>query len=164
MNKTVRFTVTAVISFAIYLLLAGSVAAPELLFGIVVGITAASVTGRFLPIRIGVLSPVRIVKAIAYAPYFLWKMLEANVRLALIIINPSLPIKPSLVKGTTALKSDVGKLLLTSSITLTPGTLSVDVEGDDVYVHCVVAGEGEKLHADQTIMAPFEKRLTGVTE
>lgn len=164
MNKLLRFTATAVISFVIYLLLTASLGLEEILFGIGVAVIAALLVGRFLPIRIGAINPVRIAKAIAYLPYFLWKMIEANVRLALVVVRPSLPIHPSIVEGRTGMKSGEGKLFLTSSITLTPGTLTVDVEDDRVFVHCVSAGDAEENHAEESILVPFEKRLRGVTE
>jgi len=164
MNKSFSFAATAVISFVIYLLLTASVGLEEILFGVGVAIISSLLVGRFLPIRLGALNPVRIVKAIAYLPYFLWKMLEANLKLALIVIRPSLPIRPSIVQGTTSLSSGEGKLFLTSSITLTPGTLTVDVDDQNVFVHCVTAGEKETDRADEAILAPFEKRLKGVTE
>lgn len=164
MNKFLRFAATAVISFVIYLLLTASVGLPEILFGIGVALIAALLVGRYLPIRIGALNPLRIVKAIVYLPIFFWKMVEANVKLALVVLSPSLPIAPSIVKGRTTLASGEGKLFLTSSITLTPGTLSVDVDGDEVYVHCVTARDGEREHTEETILVPFEKRLKGVTE
>ncbi len=164
MNKLLRFAATAVISFVIYLLLTASVGLPEILFGIGVALIAAGLVGKYLPIRIGALNPVRIVKAIIYLPVFLWKMIEANIKLALVVLNPALPIAPSIVKGKTKLASGEGKLMLTSSITLTPGTLSVDVQGDEVFVHCVTAKEAERERPEETILVPFEKRLKGVTE
>jgi len=164
MNKLLRFAATALVSFVIYLLLTASVALPEILFGIGVALIAALLVGKFLPIRIGALNPVRIAKAVVYLPVFFWKMVEANLKLALIVLRPSLPIAPSVVKGRTLLGSGEGKLFLTSSITLTPGTLTVDVEGDDVYVHCVTATAGERERTEETILVPFEKRLKGVTE
>ena len=164
MNKLLRFAATAAISFVIYLLLTASVGLPEILFGIGVALVAALLVGRDLPIRIGALNPLRIAKAIVYLPIFLWKMIEANLKLAVIVLKPSLPIAPSIVKGRTQLASGEGKLFLTSSITLTPGTLSVDVDGENVYVHCVTARAGEREHAEETILVPFERRLKGVTE
>lgn len=164
MNRFLRFTATAVISFAIYLLLAASLGVWEILFGACAALVAATIVGKFLPMRMTALNPVRIAKAIAYAPFFLWKMIEANVRLAVIVIRPSLPVHPSIVRAATSLATPQGKLLLTSSITLTPGTLTVDVDDDQIYVHCVSPNHEELADPKQTILAPFEKRLRGVTE
>lgn len=164
MDKLLRFTATAVIAFVIYLLLVSSLALEEILFGIGVAIVSAILVARYLPIRIGALNPVRILRAIAYVPYFLWKMVEANVKLALIVINPALPVHPSIVKGTSRLASGEGKLFLTSSITLTPGTLTVDVDGEEVYVHCVTAGKSEEEQPEEEILEPFERRLRRITE
>lgn len=164
MNRFLRFAATALISFVIYLLLTASVGLWEIVFGVGVASIAALLVAKFMPIHAGALNPVRIAKALVYLPYFLWKMVVANVKLALVVVNPSLPIHPSIVKARTDLRSGEGKLFLTSSITLTPGTLTVDVDEQDIYVHCVTAGEDEVEHPKETIFAPFEKKIRGVTE
>ena len=146
MNTILRFVATAVVSFVIYLLLTASLGLAEILFGTGVALIAAVLVSRYLPIHIGALNPVRIAKAIIYLPVFFWKMIEANLKLALIVIRPSLPIAPSIVRGTSGLKSGEGKLFLTSSITLTPGTLTVDVDEDEVRV--AAGPDGALLRVD----------------
>jgi multicomponent Na+:H+ antiporter subunit E len=164
MSRISRFIATAAVSFVLYLLLVGSMAPGEILLGAGVAVLSALLVGAFLPFGMGFFHPVRIARTIAYLPYFLWKMVQANLILAWTVIRPSLPIAPSIVRATTSMKSAHGKLLLSSSITLTPGTLSVDVEGDDLYVHVVTAGPQERERPKDSILAPFERRLEGVTE
>jgi multicomponent Na+:H+ antiporter subunit E len=87
------------------------------------------------------------------------EIIKANVRIAAIVLNPKLPISPVIKRGKTKLDSVHGKLLLSSSITLTPGTLTVDVNGDEFQIHCV----REKKSAEE-IMGPFEKYIKRITE
>lgn len=164
MRAVARFAATAVVSFLLYLLLTGSVAGAELIAGAVIALVAAALMSALPPLGSGILNPARIARAVAYLPYFLWKVVEANLSLAWIVIRPSLPIAPSVVRAKTSLASAPGKLLLTSSVTLTPGTLSVDVDGDDIYIHCVTADDRLLADPSTAILAPFEKRLKGVTE
>ena len=65
-----------------------------------------------------------------YIPVFLYKLVLANFDMAYRVLSPKLPINPRIVKVPTSLKSDFLKLVLANSITLTPGTLSLDVEDD----------------------------------
>ena len=74
-----------------------------------------------------------------YLPVFLWECIKANIDVAYRIIHPALPIKPGIVRIETSLKSDTGLTFLANSITLTPGTLSVDVDEktNALYVHWI---------------------------
>ena len=53
------------------------------------------------------------------------------------VLSPSLPLSPEIVEVQTGLESSLGKLLLANSVTLTPGTLAVDVIDDRILVHWV---------------------------
>ena len=91
-----------------------------------------------------------------YIPYFLWLMIKANLDVAYRVLHPALPIKPGIVEVKTKLKSDVGKLALANSITLTPGTLTMDVVGDRLYIHCINVGSESVRGAMEEIVTPFE--------
>ena len=162
--KVLRVAVTMFVSFGIYLLMAGSIEPSELLLGAAVSVLVGFLTVRMPLFSPKILNPVRLLWAVAYLPYFLWKMLVANLRIAGIVLRPRLRISPSIVKGETELAASSGKLLLTNSITLTPGTLTVDARGRDLFVHCVNADERTVAGASRLILKPFErflKRITG---
>ena len=65
-----------------------------------------------------------------------------------------MPIAPGFVKVPVKIKSDAGKLLLANSITLTPGTISVDADETNIYVHWIDVKEDRKK-----VSAAFEKIL-----
>jgi len=78
------------------------------------------------------------------------------------ILTPSLPLNPEVVEVKTELQSDLGRLLLANSITLTPGTLTVDVKDDRLLVHWVDCRPGTDLEqATQAIAAGFERHIKG---
>ena len=162
--KLIRILVTALVGAGVYLLLAASLAPAELALAAGVGLLAAlSLSGQF-SFAPRVLHPLRILRALGYLPYFLWQMLLANLKVAAVVLSPRLPVRPSIVRARNGLRSPEGTLLLTSSITLTPGTLTVDVEGERLYIHCVQATQKEDQDPEGTITGGFEKRLKGVTE
>lgn len=162
--KLIRFLVTALVGAGAYLLLAASLAPAELALAAGVGLLAAlSLSGQF-SFAPRVLDPRRILRALLYLPYFLWQMLLANLKVAAVVLSPRLPVRPSIVRARSALRSPEGMLLLSSSITLTPGTLTVDAEGERLYIHCVQATQKEDQDPEGAITGGFEKRLKGVVE
>ena len=87
--------------------------------------------------------------------------MRANLDLAARVLAPSLPINPALVEINTELKSPLGKLLLANTITLTPGTLTVDVVDNRLLVHWVYRPPGTDIQqATEKIAATFERHLS----
>ncbi len=164
MGKTLRFAATLAAAYIIYLLLVIPADPDELILGLIVALVSSIIIFKYLPFNTRLFNPVRIVRGIIYIPYFLWKMIVANIEIALIVLRPVLKIKPSIVKAGTSLKSNEGKLLLTSSITLTPGTLSIDLENDQVYIHRVKTEKTSEADTKKEVLDPFEKFIKGVTE
>ena len=81
---------------------------------------------------------------VCYAFVFLWECLKANIDVACRLIHPGLPIRPGIVKVKTLLRSDIGLTLLANSITLTPGTTTLDIDKDNgfLYIHLLKVEEG----------------------
>lgn len=164
MGRLVRFLATTVVAWVIYVFLTLPAGVEELLLGLGAAVLSAIILVRYLPFDARLFNPLRILRAVIYVPWFIWKMIVANLEMAVIILRPSLRISPSVVKAGTELKSNEGKLFLTSSITLTPGTLSVDVKDEQVYIHRVTVKKTGDEENRKEVVVPFEKFLKGVTE
>ena len=143
-----------------WLLLNGSLATDVLVTGIVV---SALISLLFYPglsffteLR---LTPVSLIAGVRYYVFFFKSLLLANLRMARIVISPSLPINPAIVKVRTRLQSRMGRLMLANSITLTPGTLTVDIQDEWVYVHCVSQQNLDTETATREIIEEFESYL-----
>jgi len=104
-------------------------------------------------------TPQAFVAGFRYYGYFFKELVVSNVKLAAIVLSPSLPINPGIVKVRTRLKSRMGRLMLANSITLTPGTLTVELEGEWIYVHWVTVDSVDVEAATQRIVAGFESYL-----
>lgn len=74
-----------------------------------------------------------------YAPWLVKEIIKANVDVARRIIDPALPIEPKMVMVQASQKTEIGRVILANSITLTPGTVSVDLEDDSLSVHALTA-------------------------
>ena len=101
-----------------------------------------------------------------YVPHFLWECIKANIDVMYRVAHPALPIKPGIVKIKTNLKSYSGLTFLANSITLTPGTLTVDIDKDNgfLYIHWIDVTEKDVEEATKTIADKFEKMLVKIFE
>lgn len=101
-----------------------------------------------------------------YVPVFLWEVFKANIDVAYRVLHPALPINPGIVKVGTALKSDLALTLLANSITLTPGTMSVDIDADRsaLYIHWIDVRSRDMESATRMIAERFESILRKIFE
>lgn len=105
------------------------------------------------------LTPKALVYAVAYIFIFTKELIVSNIDVARRVINPKLPIKPGIVKVKTKLNSRIAKTILANSITLTPGTLTVDIKGEYLYIHWIEIQHDDLEGATYDIVAKFEKYL-----
>lgn len=156
-----KYIATFFVLFAIYLLLA-DFAVQELIVGAVISLLLTLIIARYVDYTIDYKLPYRLlVFVFLYLPVFVWQLLLANIDVAKRVLNPKLPLNPGFVAVHTNLKGDFARLMLANSITLTPGTLSVDVKGDTIYVHTVNVQGQTKEENTKFISALFE-RILGV--
>ena len=156
------FIVTIIFAFVAYLALTagsgdilGLWSLEELVAGVLLSILVGAISRNYL-CKSGnyrMLNPLRWLLFIAYGfgPFFV-AMAKANIDVAYRVITGK--IRPGIVKIDPDLKTDFGVTFLANSITLTPGTLSVDVdEENNLYVHWINIPEGDEKMAK----APIEK-------
>ncbi|MBU1093937.1 MAG: Na+/H+ antiporter subunit E [Firmicutes bacterium] len=157
-----KYFATFIVLFLTYLLLA-EFSLYEVALGAIVSAVLTLILVKFVNFTIDIMLPVKLVKFVfIYLPVFIWKLILANFDVARRVLSPKIPLNPGIVKIPTALKGDFGKLTLANSITLTPGTLSIDIEGDYLYVHTVdVKGHTEEEN-QKLISGPFENILGGI--
>lgn len=146
----------------IWLLMAGF-AIEEVILGGSVALILALIISRHVSYSFDLGIIWRLIRFIViYVPLFLYKLVLSNIDMAYRVLSPKMPINPRIVKVPTALKSDFSKLILANSITLTPGTLSLDVEDDGVLVHWVNASGKTGEDYQKQISREFENVLGGL--
>ena len=101
-----------------------------------------------------------------YIPLFIWECIKANLDVAYRVCHPDLPINPGIVKVKTTLKSDAGLTFLANSITLTPGTMSVDIDEENgfLYIHWIDVKDKDIQKATEIIVKTFEDVLRRIFE
>jgi len=154
-----------IFALILWFLLSWSVDVPHIILGVVTSIIVAALTGDLFT-----KNPHKFIKIsryfwfIVYIPVFAWAMLKANIDVAIRLLSPKLPINPGVVKIKTKLKSETGITFLCNSITLTPGTTTVDVDKENgyIYVHWLNCKTQDPDEAAKQIAEKYEKILIKV--
>lgn len=152
-----------IIALLVWLLLGWTIHYQEVIVGAVVALIAAGMFGGYLPVEPKkLLHPIRWFWLLIYIPVFLWQCLKANIDVALRVLSPGLNLKPGIVKIKTSLKSEVAKVFLANSITMTPGTLTVEIKDDTLYIHWIDVRTEDPGEMTKMIKGPFEFFLTRI--
>lgn len=154
-------------SFAVvvvlWFLLVGKLSREELVAAVVVGVLVTVIAGPRLAVFSAVkLKPAALGHIWGYFAHLFPALIRANLDVARRVLDPSLPIRPAVVEVRTKLTSPFGKMLLANSITLTPGTLTIDVIDDRLLVHWIDCTPGDDMaRATRVIAEGFERHISG---
>ena len=102
--------------------------------------------------------------AFIYAFVFLWECIKANLDVAYRVLHPALPVKPGIVKAESSLKTDIAKVFLANSITMTPGTITVDIINNNFYIHWIYVRSMDPEVYTEIIVGRFEKYIKRIFE
>ena len=155
-----RYLTAFIISFGVWLAIVETLNWEEVIAGIVIAALVAGLGWRqFSQVGLSALTPKKVFFFILYIPVFFWEMIKANFDVAYRVIHPRMPINPGVVLIKTDLMSDSGKLALANSITLTPGTLTMDVKGNNMLIHWINVKATDTEEATEIISKRFERFL-----
>lgn len=110
------------------------------------------------------LQPQRYFWFIVFLIIFIWECIKANLDVAYRVLHPAMPIKPGIVKVKLDLKTDIAKTILANSITMTPGTITVDLIGDTIYVHWIYVSSTDPEEYSKKVAGRFEKLIKRIFE
>jgi multicomponent Na+:H+ antiporter subunit E len=152
-----------------------------LLLNVLLALAWVALTGQFTPANLGVgfvlgylmvwlvQSPTgssgyfaKVHQVVGFAAFFLWELIQANLRVAHDVLTPRHHMRPGVIAIPLDAHTDVEITLLANLITLTPGTLSLDVSADRrvLYVHIMYVDDIEQARRD--LKAGFERRVREV--
>ncbi|MHC4076233.1 MAG: Na+/H+ antiporter subunit E [Planctomycetota bacterium] len=160
-----------VLAFIVWMLLTWPVANGKIdlqvtVAGLIASLIVAVLFHEILPKEHHVfISPVRIFWLLIYLPVFFFYVIKANLDVVYRALHPKMPIKPGIVKIKTSLKTESGITALANSITLTPGTLTVDLTDDGfLYIHWINVKSDDVEGATKDIAQKFEWFLRRIFE
>jgi multicomponent Na+:H+ antiporter subunit E len=101
-------------------------------------------------------------RLIAYVPIFLKNLILANLDVARRVLDPRLPINPGIVRIRTDLTEPYQRLILANSITLTPGTITLEMDGQDMYIHWLDVRDADPQRAGAAIKTDMEAAIARI--
>ncbi|GGA22583.1 Na+/H+ antiporter subunit E [Neptunicoccus cionae] len=99
--------------------------------------------------------PLKPFRFITYAVWLVWEVVKSNVTLTKLILAPDLNLRQHIFRVPNTQKSELAEVIFANSITLTPGTITVETEGDAFWVHAVSFDE-----SDHEALADMDRRVT----
>ena len=154
---------TFILCFCFWLLLTWSLDTQELIAGAIVSLVAALFCARFFihDKAFWFFRPARLGALIAYIFVFLWELIKANVDVAKRCFSGCTDVNPGIVKVPVDLKQDYAQAMLANSITLTPGTITMDIAEQEgktyYYIHWIDVSELDRDKAGEIIKGRMEK-------
>lgn len=138
--------------FTFWIILSGKLDAFHLGIGAVSAVCIALGTRRLLlltpaigPAQTHPADAVPWLRLLLYVPWLIWQIVLSSLHIAVVVVHPKMPIQPSLVRFRTPLPHDLARLTLATSITMTPGTVTLDVQGDEFLVHALTEKSAQAL-------------------
>jgi len=101
--------------------------------------------------------PLAIVRAASFAFWMAGRILVASVQLARIVLSPTMPLDPCSVRFRTELRSPFARTTLTNAISLVPGTLTVDIDGQEILVHALSPEQ-----VDDLVSGRLQNKVAGI--
>ena len=131
--------------FAVWLLLSGHYTPFIMLLGVVSCAVIVTITLR-MEVADQEGHPIHLTwRALTYWPWLMVEIVKANIDVAKRIMLPSMAVTPTMIRVRASQKSDLGQVIYANSITLTPGTISVDVANGEILVHALSREGAESL-------------------
>jgi multicomponent Na+:H+ antiporter subunit E len=160
-----RYVTVFILSMIFWLMLTFEFTIPNLIVGAVSSLLTSVFFTRFFVKNVyKLIQPKRYFWFLVYLFVFIWECIKANIDVAYRVLHPKMPIRPGIVKVRTTLKSDLAKMLLANSITMTPGTISVDIIDDYLYIHWIYISSDDPEVYTEIITGAFEKYIKRIIE
>lgn len=152
------FLATFIILLGLWLVLSGHYDSFHITLGIICCALVAFLSHDLLfPVFSWGRSFAVFIRFMAYLPWLFYQILLANLHVAKMVLHPRMPINPKIIEFDSKLESKLAFTTLANSITLTPGTITVDIHEGKYFVHALT----DKV-ADDLLSGDMENRVAGI--
>lgn len=131
----------SLVYFSLWVIFNGRITFEIIIAGVIVSLMLDVFVKKILRIRFTGASFIRCIKlipdALFYVIVLLIEIIRANFAIIRLVLAPDIEVEPCIVKFNTSLKTEAARIALANSITLTPGTITVSLEGDELLVHAL---------------------------
>jgi len=155
-----RYIVLFFLALLFWMLLTWSVSIDSLIAGTVVAVLTSVFFGKYFYTSIYKLIQFRrFVMVIPFLAYFIWQCIMANIDIAWRIIRPKISIRPAIIKVPLLVQTDLGRAILSCALSMTPGTIVIDIKDDIMYVHWIYVDDKDPDSYTTKRIRQFEKYL-----
>jgi multicomponent Na+:H+ antiporter subunit E len=155
-----RVLAAGAVVFAFWLVISASLAPVDLVLGLVLSLLLGGWSVRFLWAGDAPrLSPREAAALLRRTPGFGLQIFLSALHVARVVLDPRLPIQPRLVTCRTGLQREISRVAFAQAVTLTPGTLTVDMQGGDFLLHCL-----DEASAERILDGSLERQVAGIFE
>lgn len=160
-----RYSILSLVYFLLWLIFNGRITFEVIIVGVIASIALDFFVKRVMKMNLTASNLFRAVKIlpdiIIYAVMLLIEIIRANFSIIKLVLAPQIEAEPCLVKFRTPLKTEAARVALANSITLTPGTITVSLEGDELLVHALNRDFADGLEGSmfEKLLARMEMRL-----
>jgi len=149
--------------FVFWMFITASFSLENIVWGLISSFLVTLILMLILRIRLSEgITPLFLIRLPIFLAMLTWEVIKANINLAYILIRPRLLIDPTIVRFKSALRGDFRNTILADSITVTPGTLTLDAQGDELLVHCLAPSHKKGLledrHSERLVLWLFKQR------
>lgn len=135
-----RFLFWSLLLFCMWLILTSSLALANIFVGLLVSSAISILYIKLFKAEASIhFSPLWM---LIYLYVLLKNLIKSNISIAKRILSPDMHLSPAIIAVETSLEEDWKRLLLANSITLTPGTLSLDIKENKIFIHIIEYDEG----------------------
>ncbi len=132
------FLITAIAMFAFWILLSGEFTFILITSGVIASLIVAYLSHDIFIGKADLKTETgRVFRFFRYLPWLLWEIVLANVEIAYLVLSPKPLVDPQIVRFKPDLKTDLGIVTLAHSITLTPGTVTVEANEEEFVIHAI---------------------------
>ncbi len=160
-----RYIAVFILALIFWMLITFSFTVSNLIVGSAAALLSSSLFARYYFHDVKkLLEPHRYLWFVVYLFFFVIECVKANFDVAYRVLHPAMPIRPGIVKVKTSLRSDFARTLLANSITMTPGTITVDIIDDVFYIHWIYISTEDPAEYSLKITGKFEKYIKKFAE
>lgn len=135
-----KYAFMLTLALVLYWIIMSGIYTPMILILGVISITlVVLLTWRMKILDVETVPYHNIPKALSYYVWLFVEIVKANVQVVRAVLSPNLEVSPTLIRVPARQTSEIGKTVFANSITLTPGTVSMEMEGDMILVHALLS-------------------------
>ncbi len=152
------FLITTIAMFSFWILLSGEFNFILITSGVVASLITAYLSHDIFIGKADIKTEVgRMFRFFRYLPWLLWQIILCNVEIAYLVLSPKPLVDPQLVRFKNDLKTDLGIVTLAHSITLTPGTVTVEANKEEFVIHAIWQKSAEGI-----IDGEMQRKVKGI--